>query len=153
MSNKSALGNVLPNFPSTFPMMIGFDDIFKTIQFGTQDNNNNKFPPHDIMKLDDEHYVIKMALAGFSKDEIEISKEQNMLTVSSDDVVLKMKEDSIPDPQPQYIHRGISKRGFTKRFALKDGIIVESASFADGILSIKLQQLINKEKVSIINIE
>lgn len=128
------------------PSLIGFDDIFNMM---SRIDTSNKFPPHDIIKVDENTYTINIALAGFSRDEIEISRDANALTITADGAVLSMKESSTPK---EYLHRGISKRAFTKTFALKDGIDVESAIFKDGILSVVMKSKPLKNKVEIISI-
>jgi molecular chaperone IbpA len=145
-------------------MIVGFEDLFNMLS--TDKIDNNKYPPHDIIRLTENDYVIRLAVAGFTKDELEIYKDKNNLFISYDGasdrdvasaLLNKHKINNIsitPDtrtydptvyvspeyPHATYIHNGISRRPFTKTFTLKDGIEVVSAETKDGILSINLHK-------------
>ena len=95
-------------------------DVHKTV---------STFPPHNILKLDDTRYIVELAVAGFSKDEIDISVEDGKLTVKGE------KEDK--ESKVQYLHKGIGTRSFTKTLTIADTIEVKGAEFKDGILSKK----------------
>jgi molecular chaperone IbpA len=98
----------------------------------------SNFPPHNILKLDDSRYIVELAVAGFSKDEIEISVEDGTLNVKGEK---KEKETDI-----QYIHRGIGTRSFTKTLTIADTIEVKGAEFKDGILRIGLENIVPEHK-------
>ena len=95
------------------------------------------FPPHNIIKLDEARYVVEFAVAGFSKDEIEITIEDGSLIVKGE----KAEKDNV-----QYIHKGIGTRSFTKNLTIADTIEVKGAEFKDGILRIGLQNIIPEHK-------
>ena len=114
-----------------------FDDVEKFLNMDVQKGVSN-FPPHNIIKLDDSRYVVELAVAGFSKDEIEISVEDGTLTVKGEK---KEKELEI-----QYIHRGIGTRSFTKTLTIANTIEVKGAEFKDGILRIGLENIIPEHK-------
>lgn len=114
-----------------------FDDIEKFLNMDTQKAASN-FPPYNIIKVDDFHYLVEMAVAGFSKDEIEISVEDNILTVKGEK---KEKDNDV-----QYVHRGIGTRSFTKTLTIADTIEVKGAEFKDGILRIGLENIIPEHK-------
>lgn len=96
------------------------------------------FPPHNIIKLDDSHYVVELAVAGFSKDEIEITIKDGTLTIQGE------KKDK--DVNVTYLHRGIGTRSFTKTLTVADTIEVKGAEFKDGILRIGLENIIPEHK-------
>lgn len=99
---------------------------------------NNSFPPHNIIKLDDNRYLVELAVAGFSKDEIQISIEDNILSIKGE------KKDK--DTEVTYIHRGIGTRSFTKTLTVADTVEVKGAEFKDGILRIGLENIIPEHK-------
>ncbi len=114
-----------------------FDDVEKLLSMDVQKTVSN-FPPHNILKLDESRYVVELAVAGFSKNEIEISVEDGTLTVKGEK---KEKETEV-----QYIHRGIGTRSFTKTLTIADTIEVKGAEFKDGILRIGLENIIPEHK-------
>jgi molecular chaperone IbpA len=95
------------------------------------------YPPYNIIKVDEDDYTIEMAVAGFSKNDIEIVQQEQTLTIEGK----KDKEDT-----SNYVHRGIAARDFKHTFALADYVEVESAKFTDGILSVKIKREVPEEK-------
>lgn len=114
-----------------------FDDVEKMLNMNVQKTISN-FPPHNILKLDDTHYIVELAVAGFSKDEIEISVDDGTLTVKGE------KKDTAIGVQ--YLHKGIGTRSFTKSLTIADTVEVKGAEFKDGILSIGLENIIPEHK-------
>jgi len=98
------------------------------------------FPPYDIVKSGEEMYCIEMALAGFTKDEIKVEVKENNLTIEGD---LNGRHDN-----SDYVHKGIARRTFQRKFILNDTIEVEGAELTDGVLHIKLKQNIPEEQRS-----
>lgn len=96
------------------------------------------FPPHNILKLDDNRYVVELAVAGFSKNEIDIQVVDGTLTIKGD------KKEKIEESK--YIHRGIGTRSFIKTLTIADTIEVRGAEFKDGILRIGLENIIPDHK-------
>ena len=96
------------------------------------------FPPHNIIKLDESRYVVELAVAGFSKSEIEITVEDSTLTITGE------KKEGQADIQ--YLHRGIGTRSFTKKLTIADTIEVQGAEFKDGILRVGLINVIPEHK-------
>ena len=121
--------------------LVGFDRFFdemqKMLNVDVQKSVTN-FPPHNIIKLDDSHYVVELAVAGFSKDEIEISVNDGTLTVKGE------KEET--ESKVQYLHKGIGTRSFTKALTIADTVEVRGAEFKDGILRIGLENIIPESK-------
>jgi len=101
------------------------------------------FPPYNIVKTGKNTYDVELALAGFSKDDIEVQYEDNMLTVKS-----KTKEDKseVKDEDGDVIHRGISKRYFSKTFTIADDVEVKGAELKDGLLRVSLERIIPEGK-------
>ncbi|TFI58233.1 Hsp20 family protein [Sphingomonas parva] len=106
---------------------IGFDRLFDLLENAGQAAEN--YPPFDLERLDEDSYRITIAVAGFRRDEIEITAQQNQLIVAG-------RRNG--NDEGQYIHRGIATRAFERRFALGDYVQVRSADLQDGLLSIQL---------------
>ena len=126
------------SFATLRPMSVGFDDLFKYAESLLETDTNSKFPPYNLIKVTDSDFLIELALAGYSKEDIEITTHDGLITVSCS----KQKE----MPCDTVIHRGISSRAFTKTFTYADNIIVKDADFTNGLLSIHLEKLIPEEK-------
>jgi molecular chaperone IbpA len=114
-----------------------FDDVEKLLSTDVQKTVSN-FPPHNIVKLDDNRYLVELAIAGFSKDDIDISVEDNTLMIRGEK---KDKDESVT-----YIHRGIGTRSFTKSLTIADTVEVRGAEFKDGILRVALENIIPESK-------
>ena len=114
-----------------------FDDVEKLLSVDVT-KATQSFPPHNIIKLDDTHYVVELAVAGFSKDEIEITSEDGTLTIKG--------EKKEKDIEVTYLHRGIGTRSFTKQLTIADTVEVKGAEFEDGILRIGLENVIPEHK-------
>ena len=106
---------------------IGFDRLFDLLENAGQAAEN--YPPFDLERLSEDSYRITIAVAGFRRDEIEITAQQNQLVVAG-------RRNG--NDEGQYIHRGIATRAFERRFALGDYVQVRSAELEDGLLSIEL---------------
>ena len=128
------------------PYSIGFDNLFDRL-FDIDLESTGTYPPYNISKVDDNNYIIEMALAGFNKDDIEVELADSELTVRS-----KKREDSNKDVN--LIHQGISHRSFNRKFTLSEEILVKNAEMKNGMLIIKLEKFIpenKKQKLIIIN--
>ena len=106
---------------------VGFDSLFDMLENSNFGGEN--YPPFDLIKVDDNSYRIEIAVAGFAKDEIEITSQQNVLVIRGQ----KSDQDG-----SNYVHRGIATRSFERRFALADHIQVRGADLRDGMLAIEL---------------
>ena len=122
-----------------FPLRLLAREVFDNHLEYTR-SQNQTYPPYNINKLDDLNWEIEMALAGFSKDDIEISYADNQLTIKSD-----LDKDE-KDDKSKTVHRGISKRQFTRRFTLADEVVVNSAELKDGMLVIDLEKIVPEAK-------
>jgi len=108
---------------------VGFDRLFDMLESGLPGASSDTYPPFDLVREDEDHHSINLAVAGFRPDEIEVVAQQNQLVVSG----RKPENDNT-----QYIHRGIATRNFERRFALADYVQVRNANLSDGLLSIEL---------------
>ena len=122
------------------PFSIGFDRVFdRLVDYGTTYETGG-FPPYNIRKTDDFKHVIELALAGFSKDEIEVVLTDGVLVIKSADLL------SQTDPNEGLVHKGIAKRSFTRKFTLADDIEIKDAKLKNGLLEIELEQIVKEKK-------
>ena len=122
-----------------WPATVGFDHFIHNVEkmLNTAEPTTT-FPPHNVIKLDDNKYIVELAIAGFGKDDI---------TVKTIDGVLEIKgEKSNQDKDVQYLHKGIGTRSFVKTIRLAETVEVRGAKFKDGILTIGLENVIPEEK-------
>ena len=127
-------------FNSLRPFSIGFDDMFD--QFENMLGNGSlsmqsNYPPYNIRKTGKDKYSIEVALAGFSKKDVEVEFEDNLLTVRTKQVnKSENKEDG------EIIHKGISQRQFARSFTIADDVKVGGAELKDGLLTIACERII-----------
>lgn len=110
---------------------IGFDRLFDLMENSAGFAGGDNYPPFDLERESDDRYRITLAVAGFSREEIEITQQQNLLIVSG-----RKGEENGRD----YVHRGIAARAFERRFGLADHVHVRGADLKDGMLSISLER-------------
>jgi len=130
----------MTRFTALYPQFVGFDNIFNELERlvdGTAPTRNTSFPPHNIIKLDDNKYVVEMAVAGFGQDEVDVEIHDGTLIVKGE------KKDQT---EVDYLYRGIATRSFTKSIRLSESIEVRGAQFKDGILKIALENIIPEHK-------
>ena len=108
---------------------IGFDRLFDLLETSGRSTADN-YPPFNLERVADDRYRITLAVAGFSRDEIEITAQQNLLLVAG-------KKAETQD-NAQFLHMGIATRSFERRFELADYVFVEDARLNDGLLVIDL---------------
>ena len=131
--------SLLDNFNQLTPYAVGFDRVFDTLNRYVDNNvNSTGFPPYNIQKVGDFKYQIDMALAGFSKDDVEVEVADGTLSVRSD-----KKEE--PEDEFTY-HRGISYRKFERKFTLAADLVVNGAKLENGMLTIDLERIVPDEK-------
>ncbi len=110
--------------------MVGFDRLFDMLENQNRANSGDNYPPFNIERRGDDAYRITLAVAGFKPADIDITAQQNLLTVQG------RKGDEAESGQ--YLHMGIARRGFERRFELADHVTVEGAQLEDGMLVIDL---------------
>ena len=127
------------------PFSVGFDSIFEEFDrmLDSTERYNSNYPPYNICKLNDNDYKIEVALAGYSREDIEIELKDNTLTVRN-----KTKEKVVNDESNGVIHKGISTRQFERSFTISEDIKVKNADLKNGLLSIDLERIVPEEKKS-----
>jgi molecular chaperone IbpA len=113
---------------------VGLDDIFYRLHSYGMGSVNEAYPPYNLVKESEVKWRIEMALAGWSKDEIEVSTESNVLLVRSKAAKSKGEE--------EYMHRGVATRTFARGFNLSDDVEIGDVKFINGMLTINLQKII-----------
>ena len=132
--------SLFDNFNQLTPYAVGFDRQFNRLNdYIKHQQQSTGFPPYNIQKVKDFEYEIEMALAGFSKEDIEVEVADGVLTVRS------VKENDDVDDE-WTLHRGISYRKFNRKFTLADDIVVSNAKLENGLLKISLEQINPEEK-------
>ena len=126
-------------FGSHLNQFVGLERLLKDMEMSTSDYQlSTKYPPHNIIKYNDNEYVVELAVAGFSREELEITVEDCVL------IMIGTKGEF--DNEIEYLHKGISAKSFRKTIKLADTVIVKDAEFIDGILSVYLENIIPESK-------
>jgi molecular chaperone IbpA len=111
--------------------LVGFDRYFTAPH-----HQNGNYPPHNIVKYDDTHYGIEVAVAGFAKEEVTVEVDQDQLTIRG------IKDRSNTDVGIEYLHRGLAARDFEQTFTLAEYMEVRGAKVENGMLQIDIQRLV-----------
>lgn len=120
------------DFTPLYRSTVGFDRVPRLMQAAMRMSDTDVgYPPYNIEKTGDDDYRIVIALAGFGKEDVEVTTEQGQLKVRG-----KMAENQ----DAQYLHRGIAGRSFERSFDLAEHIEVKGATFVDGLLTIELKR-------------
>ena len=132
-------------FNSLRPFSIGFDDMFD--QFENMLGNGglsmqSNYPPYNIRRTGQDKYSIEVALAGFSKNDVEVEFEDNLLTVRTKQV----DKSENKNDDGEIIHKGISQRHFARSFTIADDVKVNGAELKDGLLTIACERIIPEHK-------
>jgi len=131
----------MSHFHSLARVSIGMNETWEQLWDSLKNHTEEKqnYPPYNIINEEgSQKFTIEIALAGFSKEDIDIDLQNGILTVSGKSTISRKLED--------YIYRGIGTRKFKKSWTLSDHVIVQGASFVNGILSIELERIIPEEK-------
>ena len=109
---------------------VGFDRLFDLLESQVRNNAGDNYPPFNIERRDEDSYRITLAVAGFRERDLDITAQQNLLTIQGE-----KRDDSV---EGEMLHVGIANRGFERRFELADFVRVANADLADGLLTIDL---------------
>ena len=138
--------NNLSIFNNLRPITVGFDDMFDHFEHMMDDSFFGRsvanFPPYNIVKTGENTYDVELALAGFNKKDIEVEYKENQLTVKSK----KQEKQEETDEDGNVIHRGISKRMFSKSFTIANDVEVKGAELKDGLLKVSMERIIPEHK-------
>ena len=127
------------DFQRMMGLSVGFDSIFDRF-FNMDLSRDSGYPPYNIRKQNELQYSIELALAGFSKEDIEVE-------VTDGQLVIRSKENEKEEEKSEsFVHKGIARRSFMRTFSLSDDIIVKGADLKDGMLIVDLERVIPDEK-------
>ena len=141
-------------FNHTFADLAKFDKFFvgsdkflskvqETADYLANTAAHSGYPPFNLKKTDENVYVIEMAVAGFGKQDIELTLEENKLKIAGQTTVDTLINDGV---NVDYLHKGISDRPFTRTFTLADNVVVNNAKMVNGMLKIWLEHIIPEDK-------
>lgn len=120
------------------PFSIGFDNFTKQMESMLKPIGSISYPPYNIIKLDENKYLIEMAVAGFSKNNLEIEIDGGTMKITG-----SIENDANAD---NYLFKGIADRAFTRNFALADTVEVKDAQMVNGLLKVFLENMIPEHK-------
>ena len=129
------------NFDLTplFRTTVGFDRLMDLVDNRlTTAKSETGYPPYNIEKLGEDRYRVTLAVAGFSRENLDIVVEKNQLTVTG-------QTGEQAENETQFLHRGIAKRAFRHRFEVADNVHVVGADLANGLLSVELKREVPEE--------
>lgn len=134
-----SLANFFPNLES---WAVGFDRPMRLLDEMSNAlmGRNTSFPPYNIKQVNDDHYQIEMAVAGFSKKDLKIELHNNQLTIEGS------QQTGSENQSGSYLYKGIAARQFRQSFALEDHVKVIGSELRDGILNIELERDLPEEK-------
>ena len=110
---------------------IGMDEWFK--RFDTAFETHTNYPPYNLVKENNVNFRLEIALAGYKREDIEVTTEWNKLLVEAK---------KVDDTDSEYLHKGLAKRAFSRTWSLSDDVVIGDVSYADGLLTIKLNRVI-----------
>ena len=119
-------------------LFIGFDPILSELErIHTAGRIQDNYPPHNVVKVDDENFIIELAVAGFSQDDIHVEVKDGILLIRA----AKSNGD-----EREYAHKGISSRKFEKSFRLSEYVVIDGADLVDGILVVNARVEVPEER-------
>lgn len=125
------MNNQLARLDALSRALVGFDTMFDQMERRFANSVSNNYPPHNILKLEENEYAIQLAVTGFDKSEISVTVEDNVLVIKGESL-------SSDYAVEQYLHRGLATRDFSKEFPLAEHIEVSGAEIKNGMLTVKL---------------
>ena len=130
------------DLPAIHKFGIGFDNLFDDLMRVNAQQSNNNYPPYDIVQINDDEYMISLAVAGFGHDNLSITKDNKFLIIEG-----KHSRETVDneDSATKYLHKGISERSFRREFQLADHVEISNAHLELGILNVYLKREVPEE--------
>jgi molecular chaperone IbpA len=127
-------------FPKFDKFFIGSDRLLAKVQEAMEHAANTapSYPPFNVKKTDDNKYLLEMAVAGFGKNSIEMTLEDNKLRIAG--------KAEASDEATEYLYKGISARPFERTFMLNDDVVINNAQYVNGLLKVWLEHVIPESK-------
>lgn len=130
------------DIPAITKFGIGFDNMFDELMRVSAQQSSTNYPPYDIVQVNDDEYMISVAVAGFGYDDLSVTKDKKVLVIEG-----KHSRETVEneDSTAKYLHKGISERSFRREFQLADHVEITGAHLELGILSVHLKREIPEE--------
>ena len=124
------------------PFTVGFDKFYADLEKAAKaiSKSTTSYPPYNIKQVDENSYVIELAVAGFAKTDIELTMEGNKLLVKGFVVDSGEKDDTVG-----YLWKGIAERNFTRAFTLADSVEIKNAELVNGMLKIWMENMVKTQ--------
>lgn len=129
-------------FESLHPFTVGFEDVFNRIEKTFPVAKGVSYPPYNVRKENDNHYVVELAVAGFGKNDIDITMDGGTLTIAG-----KVQSET-EDKNDNYLFRGIAARAFKRSFSLADTVEIKNAQLVNGMLKVYLENQVQLTKAA-----
>jgi len=130
------------DIPQIHRFGIGFDGMLDDLMRVTAQQSSSNYPPYDIVQINDDEYMISLAVAGFGQDNLSVTKDKNLLIIEG-----KHSRETVEnhDSTAKYLHKGISERSFRREFQLADHVEISNAHLSLGILGVHLKRNVPEE--------
>ena len=130
------------DIPALHKFGIGFDNMFDDLMRVSTQQSTSNYPPYNIVQINEDEYMISMAVAGFGHDNLTVTKDKKFLIVEG-----KHSRETVEneDATTKYLHKGISERSFRREFQLADHVEISNAHLELGILSVHLKREVPEE--------
>jgi molecular chaperone IbpA len=125
------------DIPALHKFGIGFDNMFDDLMRVSTQQSTSNYPPYNIVQINDDEYMIAVAVAGFGHDNLSVTKDKKFLIIEGKHAVENVE---VEDPTAIYLHKGISERSFRREFQLADHVEISNAHLELGILSVHLKR-------------
>jgi len=142
VTNKAFTASNISEFINAFqPFTVGMDQTLRDMyNFNTRTLSTGNYPPYNISTIDDDHYDIEVAVAGFGEEDITVTQKDQDLEVKGN--VVKDKDSA----EDTYLHKGIANRSFTRKFKLGLHVQVTACDLKNGMLTIHLEKIVPEEE-------
>ena len=132
------------DIPAITKFGIGFDNLFDDLMRVNAQQSNNNYPPYDIVQINDDEYMISLAVAGFGFDNLSVTKDKKFLIIEGKHSRENM-DSAYEESATKYLHKGISERSFRREFQLADHVEISNAHLELGILNVHLKREVPEE--------
>ena len=123
------------DIPALHKFGIGFDNMFDDLMRVSTQQSTSNYPPYNIVQINEDEYMISLAVAGFGLDNLSVTKDKKFLIIEG-----KEYQSDSENIVPNYLHKGISNRDFRREFQLADHVEISNAHLELGILSVHLKR-------------
>ena len=130
------------DIPALHKFGIGFDNMFDDLMRVSTQQSTSNYPPYDIVQINDDEYLISVAVAGFGHDNLSVTKDKKFLIIEGKHATETVE---VEDPTYTFLHKGISERSFRREFQLADHVEISNAHLELGILSVHLRREVPEE--------